>query len=281
MYGKEKENTPLQQSTLNFTKAPSATGVKDVATSKGKKRTVAVSDDFAINLNNAGIPVTKEVVEAMRKRILELEEQLEGQSAVKRPKLSNPAEEPPKAGPSTSTSGKSGRFNTDPKKIDAIIKKIWSSLQKEVKTEKYKFRGGPPKTCRIEEVIEEDEFFEIFTGRPDYAGVIQPRPDNKPGSSVHIYEYPTEEIEKIFGKHHKELKGNRYSLGGIAARFAKGQKIGLVLLNINHLQVNYSRNIMKCGMKFEVEETYPYRCSLDDFGDLNEVYISDLMLGFK
>ncbi|KAL5507898.1 hypothetical protein ACEPAH_5516 [Sanghuangporus vaninii] len=281
MSGKEKENTPLQQSTLNFMKSPTATGAKDVAISKGKKRTVAVSNDFVINLNNGEIPVTKEVVEAMRKRILELEEQLEGQSAVKRPKLSNPAEEPPKAGPSTSTSGKSGRFNTDPKKIDAIIKKIWSSLQKEVKTEKYKFRGGPPKTCRIEEVIEEDEFFEIFTGRPDYVGMIQPRPDNKPGSSVHIYEYPTEEIEKIFGKHYKELKGNRYSLGGIAARFAKGQKIGLVLLNINHLQVNYSRNTMKCAMKFEVEETYPYRCGLDNFGDLNEVYISDLMLGFK
>ncbi|KAL5487685.1 hypothetical protein ACEPAI_5793 [Sanghuangporus weigelae] len=281
MSGKEKENTPFQQSSLNFAKAPSATGAKDVATSKGKKRTLAVSNEFAINLNNAEIPVTKEVVEAMRKRILELEEQLEGQTAAKRPKLSNPAEEPPKAGPSTSTSGKSGKFNTDPKKIDAIIKKIWSSLQKEVKTEKYKFRGGPSKTCRIEEVIEEDEFFEIFMGRPDYIGVIQPRPDNKPGSSVHIYEYPIEEIEKIFGKHYKELKGNRYSLGGIGARFAKGQKIGLVSLNINHLQVNYSTKSMKCGMKFEVEETHPYRCGLDDVGDHNEAYIYNLMLGLK
>lgn len=62
-------------------------------------------------------------------------------------------------------------------------------MQKEVKLEKYKFRGGIPKSCRIEEVVEEAEFFEIFTHRPDHIHVIQPRPDNKPGSSVHIYKY--------------------------------------------------------------------------------------------
>lgn len=60
------------------------------------------------------------------------------------------------------------------------------SLQKEVKTDKYKFRGEAPKSARIEEVIEEEEFHAIFDGK----GIqIQPTPDNKPSSTVIIKDF--------------------------------------------------------------------------------------------
>lgn len=55
---------------------------------------------------------------------------------------------------------------------------------------------------------------------------------------------------------------------GILANFAKGEKIGLVELQINSLQISYAKNTMKCALKFEVEEATPYRLGLDeDFGD--------------
>lgn len=55
---------------------------------------------------------------------------------------------------------------------------------------------------------------------------------------------------------------------GILARFAKGEKIGLVALDINSLEVSYAKNTMKCSLKFEVEEATAYRLGRDeDFDD--------------
>ena len=48
-----------------------------------------------------------------------------------------------------------------------------------------KFQGAP-RTIKIDEVLEPDEFQSIFGGK---GTLIQPRPDNKPKSTVTIIEY--------------------------------------------------------------------------------------------
>ncbi|KAH8118707.1 hypothetical protein DFH11DRAFT_1540827 [Phellopilus nigrolimitatus] len=232
------------------------------ASMKGRKRTLAVQASLELDLEDASIPVTKEVVEAMRKRIIELEDALQGQPSAKRAKTLKNVDEAPKAGPSTGSSAGASASKTkvDAKKVDTLLKRFWTSLQKEVKTEKYKFRGGDPKECKIDEIIEVDDFHAIFDGK---GVLIQPTPTNKPTSTVTIKEF-ARDVEDLFGKYFKELKGNRYSVGGIMARFAKGEKIGLVALNINGLSVSYAKNTMKCTLKFEVEEATMYRVGLDD-----------------
>lgn len=59
---------------------------------------------------------------------------------------------------------------------------------------------------------------------------------------------------------------------GICARFAKGEKIGLVALDINGLEVSYAKNTMKCSLKFEVEEATAYRLGRDEDFDDNGYY---------
>lgn len=56
---------------------------------------------------------------------------------------------------------------------------------KECKNDSVKFQGAP-KTVKFEEVLEADEFHSIFG---DKGTLIQPRPDNKPKSTVTIIEY--------------------------------------------------------------------------------------------
>ena len=48
-----------------------------------------------------------------------------------------------------------------------------------------KFQGAP-RTIKIDEVLEPDEFQSIFGGK---GTLIQPRPDNKPKSTVTVVEY--------------------------------------------------------------------------------------------
>jgi hypothetical protein len=49
------------------------------------------------------------------------------------------------------------------------------------------------------------------------------------------------------------LKGNLWTKGG-GPRFSKSLPIGQCDLRINSLDVNYSKNGMKCTLKFEVED---------------------------
>ncbi|KAI5116284.1 hypothetical protein M0805_009935 [Coniferiporia weirii] len=225
------------------------------ALTKGKKRTLTVRANVEFDLDDASIPVTKEVIDAMRRRILELEDALDDRPPAKRSKVSKIEDNMPEAGPSTDLpAGANAKANA--KKVDVLLKKFWTSLQKEVKTEKYKFRGGGDrKVCKIDEVIEVDEFHAIFDGK---GTLTQPTPMNKPTSTVTIRELGSGDVEDLFGKHYKELKGNRFSVGGIAARFAKGEKMGTTALDITGLSVSYARNTMKCSMKFEVEEHSDY-----------------------
>ena len=66
-----------------------------------------------------------------------------------------------------------------------MMRRTLDRLKKECKSDTVKFQGAP-KTIKFEEVFEPDEFQSIFGGK---GTLIQPRPDNKPKSTVTIIEY--------------------------------------------------------------------------------------------
>lgn len=78
------------------------------------------------------------------------------------------------------------------------------------------------------------------------------------------------------------LKGNRWSRGGVPTRtfgrsgfgfgfgsstFSKSSKIGPCDVEIRSLDVNYSKNGMKCTLKFEVGEVGGGYGGYDDWDD--------------
>ena len=73
--------------------------------------------------------------------------------------------------------------------VTALTRRRWliarGRLKKECKSDSVKFQGAP-RTIKIDEVLEPDEFQSIFGGK---GTLIQPRPDNKPKSTVTIIEY--------------------------------------------------------------------------------------------
>ncbi|KAJ7473989.1 hypothetical protein FB451DRAFT_1247591 [Mycena latifolia] len=75
--GSEKENAPLRQTTL--------LGALDKGIAKGRKRTITLVSGDEVDLT-APIPVTLEVLNAMRLRIIELEDELAGPPPAKRAK---------------------------------------------------------------------------------------------------------------------------------------------------------------------------------------------------
>ena len=89
------------------------------------------------------------------------------------------------------------RYGIHSLRLKYVRKPASASLQREVKTEKYKFRGGEPKVCRIEEVIEEAEFHAIFD---DKGLQTQPTPSNKPTSTVTIKEFVSVHSDTFFQK---------------------------------------------------------------------------------
>lgn len=60
-------------------------------------------------------------------------------------------------------------------------------------------------------------------------------------------------MKALLGDELKTLKGNIWSRGG-GASFAKSLKLGTCDVEIQFLEVNYSKNGMKCSMKFEVSQ---------------------------
>lgn len=74
------------------------------------------------------------------------------------------------------------------------------------------------------------------------------------------------QVADLFGAELKALKGNRWSKGGIPTRtfgggfgglgstFSKSVKQGSCDVEIRNCNVNYSKNGMKCTLKFEVAE---------------------------
>ncbi|KAF8888721.1 hypothetical protein CPB84DRAFT_1837606 [Gymnopilus junonius] len=179
----------------------------------------------------SSLPLTAEVLEALKTRIIELEDEL--------------AQQP------------------EEKKRNMQVKKVFDRLKKECKSDAVKFQGGP-KTIKMDEVYSEAEFDLLFKGK---GHLIQPTLTNKPKSVVTIIHFNSQaHIDAFFGDELKPLKGNIWSRGGVPQRtfgagfggfgstFSKSQKIGAVDVAISSLEVNYSKNNMKCTLKFEVTQ---------------------------
>ncbi|KDR78721.1 hypothetical protein GALMADRAFT_223970 [Galerina marginata CBS 339.88] len=246
-----KENAaPLRQSTL----------LTALDKGKGKKkRTLALANGDELDLMSS-LPVTPEVLEAMRTRIVELEDELTQQPPAKRARTSNVA-----SAPDASTSAAAGpsaaSVKADEKKRKMQVKKVFDRLKKECKSDAVKFQGSP-KSIKIDEVYSEAEFNLLFSGKGQ---LIQPTANNKPKSVVTIIQFNSQaHFDSFFGDELKPLKGNVWSRGGMPQRtfgagfggfgssFSKSQKLGAVDVSIRSFEVNYSKNNMKCSLKFEV-----------------------------
>ncbi|KAJ2934940.1 hypothetical protein H1R20_g2177, partial [Candolleomyces eurysporus] len=213
------------------------------AAPNSKKRKLALADG--------------KVLAAMRLRILELEDQLaasaqeQDQRPAKRARTTVNSETTPAsdAGPSAAAGSSSGNAKEDEKKRKMQVKKILDRLKKDCKAADLKFQGAP-KTVKFDEVLENAEFQSLFGGK---GTLIQPTPQNKPTSTVTIMHFNQSQLVEFFGNGLSTLKGNSWTRGG-GPRFAKSVKLGQCELIVNSLDVNYSKNGMKCTLKFEVED---------------------------
>ncbi|TFK28419.1 hypothetical protein FA15DRAFT_584523 [Coprinopsis marcescibilis] len=219
-------------------------------TAKNLKRKLAIADGSELDLTQS-IPVTPQVVEAMRQRIIELEDQLMAfvKPPAKRARTSAAAAGSSDSAPVTSTSASATTNKADEKKRKAQVKKFADRLKKECKSAAVKFQGTS-KTIKFDEVLEQSEFETIFGGK---GNLIQPTPTNKPNSTVTIIHFDAEQAAEFFGNDLKGLKGFTWSRGG-APHFSKSEKLGPCDLSLLTLDVNYSKNGMKCTLKFEVED---------------------------
>ncbi|EIN08891.1 hypothetical protein PUNSTDRAFT_86963 [Punctularia strigosozonata HHB-11173 SS5] len=191
----------------------------------------------------------------MKARIIQLEnelEQSESEHAAKRarktPNLTN------EAGPSSSKAA-AATAKTEEKKRRLILKRIFDqrvlTLKKGCKSDTCKFQGSP-KTVKVDDVIDYDDFQAIF--RPGEIGtLIQPTPENKPKSTVTIIHYNSAQVSALFGDEMKELKGNMWTIGG-APYFSKSVKRGQCTVVVDGAQLNYAKNGMKCTIKFDVRQ---------------------------
>ncbi|GLB36786.1 hypothetical protein LshimejAT787_0310730 [Lyophyllum shimeji] len=248
---KATENTPLRQSIVL------------AALDKGKssrKRTLTLVSKAEVDLMSS-LPLTAEVLEAMRARIIELEDELAQLRPTKRARTNDSSEPATLTAASTSAAGPStASAKADEKKRKMQVKKVFDRLKKECKSDAVKFQGTL-KTIKFDEVYSEAEFECLFSGK---GLLIQPTPNNKPKSTVTIIHFDTQaHIESFFGDELKPLKGNHWTRGGMPARkfgagfgglgstFTKSVKTGAVDVAIRSFEVNYSKNNMKCTLKFE------------------------------
>ncbi|TFY67070.1 hypothetical protein EVJ58_g1856 [Rhodofomes roseus] len=218
-----------------------------------RKRNVVVVDKYELDIDSVdpNSPIAPAVVAAMKQRIIELEEQLASRPPpAKRARKANDSAVIAEASSSANASVAPSTTKAEDKKRKLQLKKIFDRLKKECKSESVKFQGTS-KTIKFDEVLEYDEFQTIFGGK---GTLIQPTPENKPKSTVTIIEFrTTAAIEDLLGDELKALKGNAWTRGG-GPYFSKSIKQGSVDVDIIHLDVTYSKNGMKCSLKFEVEE---------------------------
>ncbi|KAH6905936.1 hypothetical protein BKA70DRAFT_1500148 [Coprinopsis sp. MPI-PUGE-AT-0042] len=139
---------------------------------------------------------------------------------------------------------------SEEKKRKMKVKMFADRLKKDCKGADVKFQGAP-KTIKFDEVLEYDEFLSIFGG---HGTLVQPTPTNKPTSTVTIMHFDRNQALSFLGPECTSgLKGTLWTKGG-GPRFAKSLQVGQCDLRINSLEVNYSKNAMKCTLKFEVED---------------------------
>ncbi|KAH6884306.1 hypothetical protein BKA70DRAFT_1339607 [Coprinopsis sp. MPI-PUGE-AT-0042] len=245
----------LVQTTLHGSMKRKAAPAFDVS----KKRKLAFGDGGELDLTTP-LPMTPEVMEALKNRIFELEDELEAQQSSAPAAVSQAPAKPTKkarvsaasetAEASSSTAVTPAQAAKDDKKRKMQVKKIIDQLKKECKAAGVKFQGAP-KTVKFDEVLEPSEFQSLFGG---HGTLIQPTPTNKPTSTVTIMDFNQAQVFELLGPDcTKNLKGNLWTRGG-APTFAKSVKMGMCDLDIHSLNVSYSKNNMKCTLKFEVED---------------------------
>ncbi|KAH6884309.1 hypothetical protein BKA70DRAFT_1339613 [Coprinopsis sp. MPI-PUGE-AT-0042] len=211
---------------------------------------------LAMELDLMGVlPVTPDVVSALRDRIFQLEDELEiarfasfaYQEGAHLPVLR--MSKPQRRLSSAARASGAPQATLD-KKRKTKVKMFADRLKKDCKGTDFKFQGAP-KTIKFDEVLEYDEFIAIFGG---HGTLVQPTPTNKPNSTVTIMHFDRNQVLSFLGPECTTgLKGTLWTKGG-GPRFAKSLQIGQCDLRINSLDVNYSKNGMKCTLKFEVED---------------------------
>ncbi|KAL1672563.1 hypothetical protein EV122DRAFT_271520 [Schizophyllum commune] len=246
---------------------------------KGKrKRTLTLVDGNTLDLN-ASLPVTPQIMEAMRLRIIQLEEELAQRESgasqtsdarpAKRARVDNEDASASTSTPSAATTSKADAATTKADKADAKKRKMqfktfFDRLKKELKTDAVKFQGKGPKTIKFDEVLAPADFEGLFGGK---GTLIQPTPQNKPKSTVTIISYTAGQVADLFEGELKALKGNRWTVGGLPTRnfgggffgggpmtMSKSRKTGACDVTVLGLEVSYSKNNMKCTLKFDVNE---------------------------
>ncbi|KAK0232782.1 hypothetical protein IW262DRAFT_1487250 [Armillaria fumosa] len=194
-----------------------------------------------------GFEANWSVVEAMKRRIFQLEDELEAARTsqtqgppAKRARTSTILDEAQSIKSGSVRSGASNKAEEKKRKMQ--LKKIFDKIKKDCKSDTVKFQGTS-KTIKCDEVFEQAEFDGIFGGR---GALIQPTPQNKPKSAVTIIHFNNKaQIAQLFGDELKALKGYRWTRGG-APSFAKSVKLGACDVEIRSAELNYSRNNMKC-----------------------------------
>ncbi|KAL1658801.1 hypothetical protein GGF50DRAFT_108253 [Schizophyllum commune] len=238
---------------------------------KGKrKRTLTLVDGNTLDLN-ASLPVTPQIMEAMRLRIIQLEEELAQREsgASQRARIDNEDASASTSTPSAATTSKADAATTKADKADAKKRKMqfktfFDRLKKELKTDAVKFQGKGPKTIKFDEVLAPADFEGLFGGK---GTLIQPTPQNKPKSTVTIISYTAGQVADLFEGELKTLKGNRWTVGGLPTRnfgggffgggpmtMSKSRKTGACDVTVLGLEVSYSKNNIKCTLKFDVNE---------------------------
>ncbi|KAJ6610762.1 hypothetical protein B0H10DRAFT_2224701 [Mycena sp. CBHHK59/15] len=198
----------------------------------------------------------------MTLRIIQLEDELATPPPAKRAKTVASAS----ATASTSTAAPTTSLSkAEEKKRKMQVKKIFDRLKKECKSDGVKFQGST-KTIKFDEVLEQAEFETLF-GRK--GRLIQPMPQNKPKSAVTIIEFNTAvHLQNLFRDELKPLKGNLWSKGdecsvsfplrmpthgfGFGGGFSKSVKHGICNVSIRSTEISYSKNNLKCTLKFEI-----------------------------
>ncbi|KAJ6628397.1 hypothetical protein B0H10DRAFT_2160888 [Mycena sp. CBHHK59/15] len=195
----------------------------------------------------------------MTLRIIQLEDELATPPPAKCAKTVASAS----ATTSTSTAAPTASLSkAEEKKRKMQVKKIFDRC-KECKSDGVKFQGST-KTIKFDEVLEQAEFETLFGGK---GRLIQPTPQNKPKSAVTIIEFNTAaHLQNLFRDELKPLKGI-YGARAMSAPFlslcvfrpfgggfSKSVKHGICDVSIHSAEISYSKNNLKCTLKFEISQ---------------------------
>ncbi|KAI0338649.1 hypothetical protein BDW22DRAFT_1362733 [Trametopsis cervina] len=194
-------------------------------------------------------PTSAEIVEALRLRVLELENELSVSKKQKTTKTKESVQTKLDGSASVASGSGARDAKAEAKTIKARSKSLFDQLKKAAKNEKY---TGCSRTVKVEDHFSQADFELVFGS----SGLLtQPTPDNKPKSNVWIRKYGNQtDFAALFGDAYKvdQLKGSVWSVGNIFV--GKGQKLGQTQLEIQQMEVQWSKNTEKAVLKIEIAQ---------------------------